>query len=386
MLNRISITDEISLGEFAELLLFYDSVHLLCGESTIRKLVKQAEPSVLIPFLEEHQQNITLEYKFSDVCVSGGLYSDPSLSIMHERQITSEPDFIEHTLNTGSLDCKEGFLEDHALARRLVNLMAYHSVDEKLFHDALGGEYALLDFRAFLSKFAHDDISRIQIPNLFETLQIQSSHSHYSIVADSSVKDILRSNAFSDALSAYAQSISCLDAIDGGGHIRAKNDVSLALSSKLEAVVNRSEFANKDRNDFVKYAFKSARDLQSLIDAGHMTFREFINIYNEGRKFREWIVDLPDNSELLTEYLENINKMPALMRLPSKTVRWSLFTGAGIAADALLGGGGAGTLAGASLGALDTFIVDKLISKWKPNQFIATVDKNILKSSLALDQ
>ena len=46
-----------------------------------------------------------------------------------------------------------------------------------------------------------------------------------------------------------------------------------------------------------------------------------------------------------------------------------LFTSAGLGLDAL-GAGGFGTLAGVTLGAVDTFLLDRLIGNWKPNHFI----------------
>ena len=44
--------------------------------------------------------------------------------------------------------------------------------------------------------------------------------------------------------------------------------------------------------------------------------------------------------------------------------------------------GGIGTAVGLGLGALDTFYLDKLISGWKPNQFIEDDVKELLKNEL----
>ncbi|NQU84350.1 MAG: hypothetical protein HQ541_01190, partial [Mariniphaga sp.] len=55
-----------------------------------------------------------------------------------------------------------------------------------------------------------------------------------------------------------------------------------------------------------------------------------------------------------------------------------IFTGAGIIADAVATRG-IGTVIGLGLGALDTFYLDKLISGWKPNQFIEDEVKELLK-------
>jgi ABC-type branched-subunit amino acid transport system permease subunit len=57
-----------------------------------------------------------------------------------------------------------------------------------------------------------------------------------------------------------------------------------------------------------------------------------------------------------------------------------VFFGLGLAADAIATGG-LGTLTGVALGALDTFYIDKLISGWKPSQFIEEDVKELIKNS-----
>jgi hypothetical protein len=56
-------------------------------------------------------------------------------------------------------------------------------------------------------------------------------------------------------------------------------------------------------------------------------------------------------------------------RLPSKTARWAIFTAAGTVASLALTPL-VGTAVGLGLTAADTFLVDKLIKGWKPNQFV----------------
>jgi hypothetical protein len=56
-------------------------------------------------------------------------------------------------------------------------------------------------------------------------------------------------------------------------------------------------------------------------------------------------------------------------KLPHKIIRWSLFTGAGVAID-LLGAGGIGTAGGVLMSAADSFLVDRIAKGWKPVQFV----------------
>jgi hypothetical protein len=67
-------------------------------------------------------------------------------------------------------------------------------------------------------------------------------------------------------------------------------------------------------------------------------------------------------------------------RLPIKTTRWGIFTGAGLAIDAL-GAGGLGMVTGVALSAFDTFELDKLISGWRPYHFVENDLKDISEST-----
>ena len=94
-----------------------------------------------------------------------------------------------------------------------------------------------------------------------------------------------------------------------------------------------------------------------------------VQVIRKAEEFKTWLQGVESNSDLLKEYYQAVTKETKLEKLPGKSVRFSLFTGLGLAADATFTGG-LGTLAGVSLGALDTFYLDKLIAGWKPNQFI----------------
>jgi hypothetical protein len=55
--------------------------------------------------------------------------------------------------------------------------------------------------------------------------------------------------------------------------------------------------------------------------------------------------------------------------LPAKSVRWLLFNAAGLALAAVTSPA-AGAAVGVGLSAADTFLLDKLLKGWKPNQFV----------------
>ncbi|MDO9117403.1 MAG: hypothetical protein Q7U39_05565 [Nitrospira sp.] len=77
----------------------------------------------------------------------------------------------------------------------------------------------------------------------------------------------------------------------------------------------------------------------------------------------------PNDSELVKEYYQAIVKKTWVDKLPTRVVRWSVFTGLGVGVD-LVGAGGLGTVAGVVLSAFDAAIVEQMIAGWKPHHFV----------------
>jgi hypothetical protein len=76
---------------------------------------------------------------------------------------------------------------------------------------------------------------------------------------------------------------------------------------------------------------------------------------------------------LLKEYHDAVIRETWLERLPNKSSRFTVMTGAGAIIDYFVTGGAA-TVGALALGAADTFLVDRMLKGWRPNQF---VEKNL---------
>jgi hypothetical protein len=102
---------------------------------------------------------------------------------------------------------------------------------------------------------------------------------------------------------------------------------------------------------------------------GTSSFRELLPVLAKARKFHDWLSNQPPDVDLIKAYYKEVTASTWIDKLPTKAARWSLFTGAGMAVDAL-GGGGIGTAAGIALSAVDTFLLNKIIRDWKPHHFV----------------
>jgi hypothetical protein len=92
-------------------------------------------------------------------------------------------------------------------------------------------------------------------------------------------------------------------------------------------------------------------------------------ILPKAAKFKEWLRSDAPQQDVIKAYFKEVVTPTWIDKLPSKAVRWFLFTAAGLGLDAI-GAGGLGTVTGIGLGATDTFLLDRLLKGWEPNQFV----------------
>jgi hypothetical protein len=120
---------------------------------------------------------------------------------------------------------------------------------------------------------------------------------------------------------------------------------------------------------FQEFTLSNASSVREAVNSGERDIREIIKLLAHARKFRKWVGSHGDTAALLRSCYADSVATTWAERLPSKTARWFLFTGAGLALDAVATGG-LGLVTGLAVSAADGFLLDKLITGWKPSQFI----------------
>lgn len=161
----------------------------------------------------------------------------------------------------------------------------------------------------------------------------------------------------------------------------ASSNLSAKLAeAKIDYVLARTTKSRETLSNFTDFLFKDAKAIREAVNSGHIDLDELVKVLQKSKRFKKWIVNVRPDANLIQSYYGEVTKKSIVDQLPGKSARWALFTGLGLTAD-VLATGGIGTVAGVALGALDTFYLDKLISGWKPNQFIEDdvrklIDKN----------
>jgi hypothetical protein len=99
------------------------------------------------------------------------------------------------------------------------------------------------------------------------------------------------------------------------------------------------------------------------------SFDDLLKLLDKAAKFKAWLKNQKPDENLCKNYLREVTASTWIEKLPAKSLRWTLFTGAGLAADSV-GAGGIGTAIGVGVSAADAFLLDKIIKGWKPNHFV----------------
>lgn len=110
---------------------------------------------------------------------------------------------------------------------------------------------------------------------------------------------------------------------------------------------------------------------------------KLIKLLQKKERFSNWLKSIEPDQTILNEYVRSIDSPSKTDKISIKTGRFVLFTGGGLLIDALSGGAtmGVGTFAGLGISGFDTFMVDKLVNNWRPNQFVQGPLKSFLLES-----
>jgi|688.fasta_scaffold269189_2 hypothetical protein len=141
------------------------------------------------------------------------------------------------------------------------------------------------------------------------------------------------------------------------------------LKLRFSQLARRLEKSDDVRSQFVELAIGEAKSLRHALDFDPASMRKIVDAILAAKKFKDWLVAQPPNTDVIREYVRSVTEPSIFDKLPSKSVRWAIFQGLGLVADATFAGG-LGTASGMAIGAIDSFLIDQVFNRWKPNQFV----------------
>lgn len=140
------------------------------------------------------------------------------------------------------------------------------------------------------------------------------------------------------------------------------------IDAKLSTLLQRSTRSAEQIAAFQAMTLDNGRAVREAINQGHRDFGDFLDLLDEAERFKSWLRNAEPTTENLTHFYAEVCAASWIDKLPSKGIRFALFTGAGFLLERM--GVPAMDAIGVGLGAADTFVLDSIARGWRPNQFI----------------
>ena len=371
--NQTGYGPLIDVGAVAEALLFYGHVSIIANSGTIKYLLTQIPPFVFLDLV--HSKRITLFYVSDQVGIRTTERRDHLP--LHDLVTFSSP---QHTINKVPPEVFYERTQNRLASRQFAK--AIQSIDHDLF-----------DQRAVLSSFENFELLEPVVSSIIHTLAPQykqPDNVRFRIERENQGFIVNTNINFPNLNTEYHYSVpkehssispayllSLFQSTQEDLYFSARLDSEVAVSflsrkihsQSLNSILNRRFESEKQIKVFGDLTLESGHAIREFVNSGKVPFADVVRLLDKADKFRAWLEKQPPDASLVKNYYRAIIENSWVEKLPVKTTRWGIFTAAGIGID-LLGAGGIGTSIGVSLGAFDTFVLDKLIGGWKPHHFV----------------
>jgi len=364
-------TEPLDLGLLAEAMLFYGDVHVVADQTMLRQLVRSLGPDLLLEYARRGFMRIS--YVPQTLVVSTNNAGTPferfdlgMVSASHtELQEVLPKIFIAVTGRQG-----RGRRLAQQFSPYAKPLSLETSVCDAARADCLDSKYLsevvryLANAQGVAGEEFRFDLSRDETGG-------------FAVVTDEvlSRSGVSPTRVLGQVLEARGD---LFFAATNNSELATNPTAGAILSVRLERTIQRRRESKEQLRLFQDFVLDDARALAEALTGGSYTFADFLSVLERADRFRGWIREKAPDTKLAKAYFQEVTKNTWVDKLPSRIVRWVLFTGAGVALD-LGGAGGAGTATGVALSAGDAFLLDKLIKKWKPNQFVDSSVKPLVR-------
>lgn len=375
--NAIGPGPLIDIGALAEGLIFYGRVAIVGNTATLKDILSRVPPFILLPLLRDGR--IELYYLSDQVGVvttqtSAGRFSHGLVGM-------SSPD---HTIEkvgsslfrqaVGSWQAKVGASQFAKLLRPLDHSGFDQNSVLEAISDNISTEASVESFiRILVPEYKIPDDFRFRIERQDKGFSVDTNIDFYLLnkcyhKVDFSTRSTLTEAYILERLqSAY-------EAAYFAGALNSEIAVSplerVVHAKTVEGIVRRHTQSETKIENFSELTLDNAHAIREAVNSGAVSFASVVKLLDSADKFRHWIREQPADATLLQAYYQETIKDSWAEKLPTKSVRWGVFTGLGIFVDAIGPGGGLGTAAAGAVNAIDAFFVDKLIRGWKPHQFV----------------
>ncbi|MDB5276362.1 MAG: hypothetical protein JWR61_1317 [Ferruginibacter sp.] len=351
----------LDYGQLIENLFFYKNTSVHIGRAEIKSLFDLTDLDVIIELLKHHSLNV--------------YYNNSHTGIINKDEIRSVDSFglsnfdLEKELYQESFDHGKDALKSKKFAKKLSSLIKVHELPQP--------------FNLVMNEQLKDDVFRNRVvaemfKNFYPDIQVQQSSQYYNIEFLNDIEFKIHTNIDFKQYDKISIDGPVLAIINGCEdlHVMSENKSEISLPEfnsriirlKINSALEKRNNSQVEIDGFNEKIFKNSWALREAINSRTLLIKGALRALEKAEKYKDWLQDLPDNSDLMYEYLNAAQEKSVLEGLPGKTIRFFIFNTIGVGLGVV--NPIIGIPAGIAVAAFDTFILDHLIKSWTPNQFI----------------
>jgi hypothetical protein len=370
----------VSAGQIAEALLYYQHVHLVIDQGTLIALIAQLGPQRLLSLLQRSD--------FSAVYTEEilGIYTEPVGSLQVHRCVAVALSGHHstgplHTIRERLQYTVERHITDKKAARTFVEIFLERvparkfsrdhflpgGIPEAAKRDLLDAEFTKAAVRQILNQVAGGYDAGADLA--FEVIDSDLGlHVFHNIDLDginqrrATLQPVVEPLTIAFVLSQIqeARADLVLASFYGGDFVTSRL-VSSVIQIRHEELLRRSAINRSSHRQFAEVVLPDTPTLAEVIDSGERTFDEFIALLGKADRFKHWLKSVNPDEGVVITYLHDVASEGWIQKLPAKTARYIMTTALGAT----------NPVSGIASGFVDTFLVEKLLSGWRPNHFIS---------------
>lgn len=385
--NRTDISNPLDIGALVECMLFYGKTNIVANQSILKQLFTYFGVDRIIELISEDLLHII--YTETGAAINthtiNGIEHHDAISYsspQHTYEIEIRKICIDVIGKTG---------KGRRVANRIQNLIEIKN-HEKIIMD--GARQSILD-QDYINHSTKNILQSL-IPEKINTdgIEFHTEKRDKGIIVSTNIDFTSLNKIYHKYVPPSHSTISpaiilshTLDtecelffASNNLSEIATSNLSSNLISYKVNYLLEKSISSAKDISDFQDFIFNDAKSLRDAVNNKKIDLDKLISVLKNSQKFKKWITGVSPDEDLIKQYYAEVTKKTIVDKLPGKSARWGVFTGAGVITD-IVATGGIGTAVGLGLSALDAFYLDKLITGWKPNQFIEEEVRKLITES-----
>jgi hypothetical protein len=367
----------IDAGALAEALLFYGRVAVIANSATLKALFNSVPPYVVLRLMEAGR--LEIHYLADQVGVQS---SGPLGRRQHQLVAFHSPQHqIESAGPREFIDATGRTSQGKLAARKFTQLL------KPLDHRTFGRDRVVTSMlrqestqaavqgllEVFAPRYAQANRATFQVEHKGDGLLVVHGNVDYDRVNEEYNQVV--SPKHSSISEAYL--LSFLQDAHEELHFAATLRTELATDPVrqrasmviVDADISRIHKSEGQLSAFSEFTLDSASAIREAVNSHRVPFVDVVELVEKADKFKAWIRDRPADANLLKEYHAAATADTFASKLPTKATRWSILSTVSVGIDAM-GAGGLGTALGAAIGALDQFLIDRLIQGWRPHHFV----------------